>query len=94
MKYNQKYSTELVALLSKTAADKKLLNLFLKDLLTPKEYKELAIRWQIIKKLDARVTQRNIAEDLGVGIATVTRGSRELSNPKGGFAQVLKRNKK
>lgn len=72
------------------AADKKLLAAFLDDLLTPKEREEFERRWDIIERLHAGETQRSIASDLGVGIATVTRGSRELADTKGGFAQVLK----
>jgi len=62
---------------------------FLEDLLTPGEYGEIARRWQLVKQLDKGIPQRQIAEDLGVGIATVTRGSRELRDPNGGFRKVL-----
>lgn len=62
---------------------------FLTDLLTPGEYEELATRWQIVKRLHHGIPQREIAEDLGVGIATVTRGSHEMQNKAGGFKQVL-----
>ena len=55
----------------------------LKDLLvgvtTPKERDELAKRIEIIKLLISGEPQKKIASDLGVGIATVTRGSKELS---------------
>ena len=64
---------------------------FFKALLTPSEYDEVALRWQIVKRLAAGEPQRSIAKDLGVGIATVTRGSRELSDPKCGFHAILKR---
>lgn len=89
MKYLPKYSKELLDTIS-NIDQKKDIELFLKDLLTPKEYKEVAMRWQIIKKLSKNETQRSIADDLGVGIATVTRGSRTLSNEKGGFAKTIK----
>lgn len=48
----------------------------LNDLLTPSEFSEVSKRLQIFKLLDAGIPQRQIAEQLGVGIATVTRGSR------------------
>lgn len=51
---------------------------FLRGILTPKELKQLPTRLQIIKKLKSGTSQKNIAKSLGVGIATVTRGSREL----------------
>ena len=48
------------------------------DLLTPSEFSEISKLLQIFKLLEAGVPQRQIAEQLGVGIATVTRGSRAL----------------
>ena len=50
----------------------------LSDLLTPSEISEISKRLQIFNLLQAGVPQRQIAEQLGVGIATVTRGSRAL----------------
>ena len=50
----------------------------LRDLLTPSEFAEVVKRLQIFKLLEQGVPQRQIAETLGVGIATVTRGSRAL----------------
>ena len=55
---------------------------FLEGILTPKELQELSLRLQIIKKLKAGEPQRKIATDLGVGIATITRGSKEIQNGK------------
>jgi len=62
--------------------DKKLLEDFLIGLTTDKERKELPVRVEIVKRLIAGEPQQKIAKDLGVGIATVTRGSKELSQGK------------
>ncbi|MEL0635552.1 MULTISPECIES: Trp family transcriptional regulator [Marinomonas] len=51
-------------------------------LLTPNEISEMARRLKIIALLDEGVPQRDIAKQLGVGIATVTRGSRALKELK------------
>ena len=56
---------------------------FLEGILTPQELIEIPQRLEIVRLLKQGVTQRKIADDLGVGIATVTRGSRELK--KGRF---------
>ena len=48
----------------------------LKALLTPNEINEMQHRLQIFSLLEQGVPQRDIAKQLGVGIATVTRGSR------------------
>ena len=50
----------------------------LHQLLTPTEYEEVVKRLQIFNMLKAGVPQRKIAEQLGVGIATVSRGARAL----------------
>ncbi len=54
----------------------------LEALLTPGELKNIAIRLEIAHLLRSGMTQRDIAKQLGVGIATVTRGSRELKAGK------------
>ncbi|MGO3344320.1 MAG: Trp family transcriptional regulator [Marinomonas sp.] len=51
-------------------------------LLTPNEISEMVRRLKIIALLDEGVPQRDIAKQLGVGIATVTRGSRALKELK------------
>ena len=59
---------------------------FLEGILTPKELEEITTRLQIVKMLKKGFPQQVVAERLGVGIATVTRGSRELK--KGRFKVV------
>ncbi len=51
---------------------------FMKGILTPKELEELSQRLKIVKLLKKGVPQHEIAERLGAGVATITRGSREL----------------
>ncbi|MEX0584798.1 MAG: Trp family transcriptional regulator [Natronospirillum sp.] len=50
----------------------------LESLLTPAEYAEISKRLQIFKMLRSGTPHRKIAETLGVGVATVSRGSRAL----------------
>lgn len=78
-------TNELVALLLQAKSEKDMLDL-LKSLLTVGELEEIAKRLQIVKMLKAGVSQREIATQLGVGIATVTRGSNELK--QGRFSKV------
>jgi TrpR family trp operon transcriptional repressor len=59
---------------------------FLKGILTPKELLELPNRLKIIKMLKKGIVQQEIAQELKVGVATVTRGSMELK--KGRFKNV------
>jgi TrpR family transcriptional regulator, trp operon repressor len=85
------YKKELVEIFSTIRGDKKLMEEFLKDILTPAEYETVALRWQIVKKLNKGDTHRQVAGELGLGISTVTRGSRELRNKNGGFHLMLKK---
>ncbi len=51
---------------------------FLLGIFTPKELQEIPTRLQIVKRLKKGISQHQIAEELKVGIATVTRGSKEI----------------
>ncbi len=66
--------------------DRQDLTEFLEGLLTPAEIDQLVIRLEVIRLLKQGLPQRQIAQKLGVGIATVTRGSRELG--LGRFGQI------
>ena len=91
MKYQSKYGKELENLILKTAKNSRLLHEFLIDLLSPGEYKEFAVRLQIVKMLGQNKSHRQISKALKVGVATITRGVRELANKNGGFAKILKK---
>jgi TrpR family transcriptional regulator, trp operon repressor len=66
--------------------DQKVMEEFLLGLLTQKELEELPTRLSIVKMLKKGLPQHKIAEQLNVGIATVTRGSKELQ--KGRFSNI------
>ncbi len=51
---------------------------FLLGILTPKEIDEISRRLKIVRMLKKGIQHKVIAERLGVGVATVTRGSKEL----------------
>lgn len=65
---------------------KKEMGEFLQGILTLQELEEIPTRLQIVKKLKEGVSQHQIAQDLGVGVATVTRGSKEIQ--KGRFGNI------
>ena len=76
---------ELVEAFLKNKSNAEMLD-FLKGILTPKEIEELSTRLQIVKMLKKDVPHQEIARRLKVGVATVTRGSRELN--MGRFSRV------
>jgi TrpR family trp operon transcriptional repressor len=67
--------------------DEQLLEDLLMGLTTEEERHKLVQRVEIIKRLIAGEPQHKIAQELGVGVATVTRGSKELA---GGRFRLLK----
>ncbi len=85
------YKEELIKIFSKASGSQELLELFLKDILTPNEFETLALRWQIVKRLKKGQTQRGVVDELGLGMSTVTRGSRMLRNKTGGFNLLLEK---
>lgn len=62
-----------------TMPSRALLEDFLLGITTPGERRELTQRIAIVKRLIKGVPHSKIAADLGVGVATVTRGSKELA---------------
>lgn len=59
---------------------------FLQGILTPQELDDIPMRLEIISSLKKGLPQHMLAKKLGVGIATVTRGSKEIK--KGRFKYV------
>lgn len=91
MKNNsEQYKKEVVEVIYKIAKDKGILADFVRDILTPHEFENIGVRWQIVKRLSKGEHHQSIAEDLHLGVATVTRGSREMRKKEGGFRKALK----
>jgi TrpR family trp operon transcriptional repressor len=71
------------------AGDGRIIESFLRELLTPAETADIAGRWALVKALDKKIPQREIAKDLGVSLCKITRGSRELRKPDSAFRRML-----
>lgn len=69
--------------------DSRLIKDFLHCLLTPAELADIAARWALVKALQEKKTQREIARDLGVSLCKITRGSRELKKKGSAFRQII-----
>ena len=76
---------ELIEMLLHIKSKKEMVD-FLRGILTSQELDEIPTRLQIVKLLKKGIPQHDIAEKLGVGVATVTRGSKEIQ--KGRFQHV------
>ena len=62
---------------------------FIRAILTPRELDKIALRWRLLKLLKAGHSQRRIAEELGVSLCKITRGSRELKRGPEGFHRIV-----
>lgn len=86
---HQVYKKELLGIFAKIGS-KADMDTFLSAILSPSEYEDIILRLQIVKLLEKGLPQREIAEKLGVSIAKVTHGSRELQSKKNGFKKIFK----
>ena len=80
--------SELAAALAKTN-NPLLIKNFLRRLLTPAETADIASRWALVKALEQKIPQREIAKALGISLCKITRGSREMKNPDQAFQKML-----
>ena len=91
MKSNsEQYKKKVLEVIYKISKDRRLLSDFIRDILTPRELDNIGVRWQIVKRLAKGEHHQAIAEDLHLGVATVTRGSREMRKKEGGFRRALR----
>ncbi len=61
---SEQYKKELIEVINKIAGDKSLLSDFIRDILTPREFENIGVRWQIVKRLAKGEHHQAIAEDL------------------------------
>ena len=80
--------SEMAAALAKTS-DALLIKNFLLRILTPTETVNIASRWALVKALEQKIPQREIAKNLGISLCKITRGSRELKSPDQAFQKML-----
>ena len=65
---------------------------FLRDLLTEPELQEFSGRLMVAKALSEGKSQRVVAKETGISIATVTRVNKWLTRGTGGYKKVIDRN--
>ncbi len=79
---------ELSRVLAATG-DQGLVKAFLTSLLTPSERLDIAARWELVNRINLGETQRRVAQELGVSLCKITRGSRELKKTDSAFKAML-----
>ena len=63
---------------------------FLQELLTENERLDIALRWHLLELLDEGISQRKIADMLGISLCKITRGSKLLKDDKSVARRKLK----
>lgn len=69
--------------------DEKVIERFLRSILTEKELDEVSSRWELVKLLNSGMSQRKISEKLGISLCKITRGSRELKKKPSAFKYMI-----
>lgn len=70
--------------------DVQVMQQFLGEILTPKEMRDLDLRWQLLLELNRGNTQRSIANKYGISLCKITRGSKILKKQNGVIVKLLK----
>jgi TrpR family trp operon transcriptional repressor len=63
----------------------------LRELHTEAELHNLSLRWRLLKMLHQGTPQRSIAENLGISLCKITRGSKLLKEPESVCSQIIPR---
>ena len=66
---------------------------FLRDLCTLNELRDLAQRWAVVRLLDAGLHYSEISRQTGASTATITRIASWLNHGEGGYRLLLKRSR-
>lgn len=67
------------------------LKAYFRDIMSERDLRELAMRWEVAKMLDAGVTYEQIQAKSGVAMETISRISRWLKEGCGGYKMMIER---
>jgi TrpR-related protein YerC/YecD len=70
------------------------LKAFFRDIMSERDLRELDMRWEVAKKLDAGVPFLQIQEETGQSPVTITKINRWLTEGCGGYKMMIERMKK
>ena len=85
----QKSPTLLKAFLSLKSEDE--LKAFFRDLMSERDLREFAMRWEVAQMLDAGVTYEQIQAKTGAAMDTISKISRWLKEGCGGYKMMIER---
>ncbi|MCE9585697.1 hypothetical protein K8R04_00025 [Candidatus Uhrbacteria bacterium] len=70
------------------------LKAFFRDLMSERDLREFAMRWEVAKKLDAGIPMSQIQEEYKQSYTTITKINRWLKEGCGGYKMMIERMKK
>lgn len=70
------------------------LKAFFRDIMSERDLRELDMRWEVAKKLDAGVPFLQIQEETGQSPVTITKINRWLTEGCGGYKMMIERMKR
>lgn len=74
--------------------DSSVMKKFMEEILTDAERKDLNLRWELMKKLQKHIPQREISSQLGVSLCKITRGAKILKDSNSVSFKILNKNNK
>ena len=83
---------ELINIFSKIK-DPSTMDKFFGEIFTPSEVKTIILRWQLMKMVNQKVPQREVAAKLGISLCKITRGAKILKKPDSVSNQILNKKK-
>ncbi len=66
---------------------------FFGEIFTPSEIKTIVLRWQLMKMVNRKVPQREVAAKLGISLCKITRGAKILKDPDSVSNRILNKKK-
>ena len=83
---------ELIEIFTRIDSYDRMQKLF-EELFTMKEKYDFALRWRLMKDLDAGIPQREIASNLGISLCKITRGSKILKEEDSLIQELIQEHK-
>lgn len=74
--------------IDRISENKHYLQIFFQAILSPTEYRDVLLRWEVLNMLSRNTPYQKISSRLGVSMSKVNRASLLLFNPWGDFSKI------
>ena len=80
--------SDLIAIFTRIR-DEKVMKKFFSEIFTDAERSDLELRWELMKRLNEGIPQREIASQLGISLCKITRGSKIVKSKTSTTSKIL-----